>query len=113
MTIISRALPHTVTIQVATTAANRYGDAERSFAAPVTRTANAFVQPVYGTEQNTVEGDTLTGQYFMITDDAELSGYDQVIWEGNTYQVVGPPNRWDIPTTGFHHLEAQLRLVTG
>jgi hypothetical protein len=61
--------------------------------------------------------DPLDERWLMITNHDDVSGVDQIEWADHpagavTFSVDGPTEPTYTPE-GFHHLEAQLRIVTG
>jgi hypothetical protein len=104
--------PHTLTVITPTIATDRYSNETLSYDVPpaTSRTIGGFMQPNVSTE-NTVDRSAVTYAYVVYTNDS-LDARDRVIWEGHTFEVDGPPRRWDTPA-GAHHYETYLRVTEG
>lgn len=108
MSIRRRFLPHTVVVAEPTTTVNAYGTEVPSFAAGVE--VRAFIQPAGGAEALN-DRDAVTTRLTMFTN-GPVTARARVTWDGDTYEVDGPPLRWDTPS-GTTHYQSVLRLVEG
>ncbi len=113
--IPARGLPHTVTVLTPGRVANRYGNEAPDWTAATSRTIAAYVQTPgrsSGGSENFDLRDALIGDRQMYTNDMAVTGYDRVIFNGITFEVLGPAGQWDNPA-GPHHSEIRLRYVEG
>lgn len=57
--------------------------------------------------------DTVTGEWRLLCNiGVDIEAYDQVLSEGRTFEVTGPPETARSPR-GPHHIEANLRWIEG
>jgi len=56
--------------------------------------------------------DALTTGLRLITNELDLTGYDRIAWNGDTYDIDGPPAAVATPA-GTHHLEVRLVHTEG
>jgi hypothetical protein len=107
-------LPHTVTVQRASSSSDRYGNSEPDWSAPSEAEVRAFVQ------QRTLPGEqhadgrqvVVTGWVAFMDPATAIAAGDRVVWDGRTFEVDGVPgSMWT--TTAAHHLEVALRTVDG
>lgn len=66
-----------------------------------------------GTSERTVDRNTVVSTFrLFLPPEAVVDALDRVEVDGESYEVVGEPNRLTTPR-GLHHLELELRLVRG
>lgn len=104
-------LPHSVTWQQPGSRTDGYGTAAADWTDPTETTIAGYMQPLSG-QENTDGRDAQVGDWVLYTLEQAVSGADRIVWAGDTYEVIGPPARFDTPR-GFHHIEARLRIVEG
>jgi hypothetical protein len=106
----------TVTVIRAPLVADRYGGQVRDWTAAVrTDVDGVSIQPTVSTE-DVRDRELLVSRYTLFTTrgrDIDLLATDRIQWNGLVLQVDGDPNRWAAPGGGLHHLEANLKQVTG
>lgn len=107
----ARLLPHTVTWQQPGTRTDGYGNTTADWTGATETALRGFMQPLSG-QENTDARDAQIGDWVLFTDEPAISGADRIVWAGDTYEVIGPPARFD-DLGGFHHIEARLRIVEG
>lgn len=91
-----------------------YGNQTRNYeVGPATSTTiTGRMQQDTGAEPLADGRDPLERRWTFFTNQAGISGYDRIIFDGITFEVEGPP----APTYGaadFHHAEVALRVVSG
>lgn len=107
-------LPHRFTLVRPATATDGYGDTSLNYGAAATRTTNipGLLMQVTGREVTEARNAQI-GTWLLMTNHTDLSGHDRVEWNGDVFEVTGPP---ELPA-GFNgqisHAEAQLRVVEG
>lgn len=111
--MIGRLFTQPVTvIPVSTGLADRYGDATKVAGIPVAtfgyleqRTAVEVI----------VDRDTYSSEWVGFLPEGTVVGpADHLLFDGVSYEVIGPPHRvWNPRTGGEHHVECQLRVVSG
>jgi hypothetical protein len=118
MGVPGRLLPHTVTIVRPATTTDIYGNTTYDYGAGATRTSMAaWMQQNSRTEPLSNGRDPLVQDWLMITNEADVQGYDRIEWTdqaGNnlTFEVDGPPAPVYTPA-GYHHTETTLKVVAG
>lgn len=110
--IPDRLMPHTVTILRAATTTDRYGNEVRDWATATRTTSRAWLEQQKGSE-NTADRDQQRSTWLLILPlGVEISGSDRVEYEGDTFDVVGPPATY-YSVRGPHHIEAELTWIEG
>lgn len=108
-----RTLPHRIVVERPSLTRDRRGDLVMGFDNPTRFTAlPGFFQPTPGNE---LPGDSLgdrTRAPAQLFTNFRLEAGDEVVHEGQRYQVDGPPQHIDSPR-GYHHTESRLLLVKG
>lgn len=109
---ISRLLGDVITLQVPTTSTDAYGSSTFVYSGGTDYPAR--MQQTAGTEV-TKDRDTQVSDWLLfLNPDVPITGDSRVLFNGQTFEVLGPPA---IPTTprtvGPHHIEARLRHVSG
>lgn len=107
-------LIHTVTWIVPSTSTDVYGNTVRSYTAPAATSTSITgrMEQNAGTEPLVEGRDPLERRWTLFTNQAGISGYDRIVFDGLTFEVEGPPS----PAYGagaFHHAEVGLRRVDG
>lgn len=109
----------TVTVVRATTGTDQYGNDTRDWAT-ATRTTVAQVAVLPTTQVEDAAGNRIalsTGWRVFTAPgtDVDLQATDRVEWNGITLEVIGEVARWPHPIRpgAVHHVEADLRRVTG
>jgi hypothetical protein len=73
----------------------------------------AQVEPVSVKEDESGR-DTFTTEYVAFTlPSAALTGTSEVVWDGDSYEVVGEPKQFNSLLGGPHHFETLIRRVEG
>ncbi len=108
---ITDLLTQTVTVQThGAGAADEYGNATDTWSAGVQHKGR--VEQRNATEI-TVDGDVQRSDWLLfLGPEVAIGGRDRVTADGRTFEVVGPPSVARTPR-GPHHLEANLRHVSG
>lgn len=104
--------PHEIVVVTPAVVEDRYHAQTLTYDIPpaTQRTIRAFMQPS-ATQEDMVDRNALTYAYTVYTTEA-LEARDRVTFDGHTYEVDGPPRRWDA-FMGAHHYEALLRVTEG
>lgn len=112
--IPARGLPDTVTVLTAGRWTDRYGNVNVDWDTATSRTITANVQAYPGGrgDETFTERDAATLTRKMFTNDTGIGYLDRVVFEGQTYDVLGQPAVWETPD-GPHHSEVELQLVEG
>jgi len=103
-------LIHTVTWIVPSTSTDTYGNTVRTYGSGTSITGR--MQQDTAAEPLADGRDPLERRWTLFTNQAGISGYDRIVFDGITFEVEGPP----APTYGasdFHHAEVGLRVVDG
>lgn len=106
----------TETVQVwrAPIVAGSYNQQVRNWPGIQVALGRASVQPRFGLE-DIQDRQTTMETFRLISDDAALEGLlttDRIVWRDRTLEVDGVPQKWYY-RRALHHLEANLRVVTG
>ena len=105
-------MPHTATILRAAGKNDKFNknqqvkDWDNATPTPTT----GFFQPFAG-QENEIGGDVQIGDgviYLPLS--ADVTGSDRITVLGDTYEVVGPPERWDTGSI-LDHQRARLKLI--
>ena len=109
---ITRLLGDVVTIKTPTTSTDVYGSTQFVYTSGTDYPAR--MQQTTGVEV-TRDRDTQVSDWLLfLNPDAVISGDSRVVFNGSTFEVLGPPYVVSTPrTVGPHHIEARLRHVTG
>lgn len=106
-------LPDTVTVVTPATGADRRGDAILSYGSDATRVAVRGWMQQQGQSETTGDRDLRVSSWRLFSDSTPgLDALARIEWDGRTFEVVGQPNHLASPR-GYHHTEADLRLVEG
>lgn len=106
-------LPHTVTVVRPADVTDDYGNTVRDYGVAATRTdVLAWLQQDHRSEPRSNGRDPLEQLWLLVTNHADVQGIDRIEHDGTTYEVEGPPEPVYTPT-GYHHLEATLRIFAG
>lgn len=78
-----------------------------------TTVTGSSMQPA-GSAEDTDGRDTVNSRWtWFAPPGTDLRATDRVRWRGHMYEVDGDPQPWDDDRGRPHHLEVQLRRVTG
>jgi hypothetical protein len=111
--IPERLLPLIVTLVRPVTGVDRYGNTSLDYGTAATRTPiRAWVEQQ--TRDEVIEDGRapLIGSWLLITNHGDVKGRDRIEWDGDLFEVAGPPAAVNTPA-GAHHIEATLRRVEG
>lgn len=106
----------TVTIVRAPLAAgNRYGASARRDWTNATRTDSYgwFVQPLSASENDVDREYAASHVRFFGPAGANIESTDRLEFDGDTYEVDGEPARWRDDDGQIHHLQVDVKRVTG
>lgn len=105
---------HDVTLVRAGSTESRYGDSVKDWASSTSTTSKGWVsqrareEVLDGREAQTTEW------VLFLPAGTDVTGLDRVEWEGLTFEVDGPANdAWSPRMNAVHHIEINLRRVTG
>jgi len=102
---------HTVTV-VRPVGKDRHGDSLPGDPSETT-VSGASVQPA-STQEELDSRDTVIAQWVcFMPPGTDITATDQVRFRGDLYDVDGDPQPWDDELGRPHHIEVQLRRVTG
>lgn len=73
----------------------------------------ARLEPSEGTEIVQERDTVITRWKLYLLPDVEISARDRWEQQGKIFEVVGPPQVETRPRQGPHHIEAQLRYISG
>jgi len=105
-------LTQTVTIVRAGTATSRYGDTAKDWTTSTSTTTRGWISQ-RGSDEDPANREAEIGTWVLfVGPDETITGRDRVIWNGTTFEVVGPPTLAYTPR-GLHHHEVTLRVVDG
>lgn len=112
---IARFFVQEVTIVTPSTRTDRYGATVANFATGTTRTdVLGWVARLTENEDRADARDALVSSWALrLPHDAVITGRDRVEWDGDTYELDGPPNKARDGSGAVHHIHARLRLVQG
>lgn len=106
-------LPHLVTIVTPATGTDRRGDQTLSYASDATRANVRGWMQQQGQSETTGDRDLRVSSWRLFSGSTpDLDALARIEWDGLTFEVVGKPNHLTSPR-GYHHTEADLRLVEG
>jgi len=112
-TIPAHVLRQTVTVLRPGTTTDRYGNTTTSWATAARHDVAAWVEQTAASE-NTDQRDGQTADWLaLLAPDADVNGRDRVLFDGKTFEVIGPPTPRNTLRGKTHHLEATLRWVEG
>ena len=113
MPLPDRLLPLSVVLVRPVEAVDRYGNTTYDYGPAATRTTvRAHIDQRVRSEPIADGRDPAVGDWLMFTNHTDLAARDRVEWDGELFEVVGPP--WPVVTpVGVHHVEATLRAVEG
>jgi hypothetical protein len=100
-------LHDTVTRQRGTASEGSHGEPVTDWTAPATAVYPAEVQPVSTAEALAAQQRTETRWKAFLPYYADVEPTDRIVWDGDTYEVDGEPERWKRRAVG-HHLELFL-----
>lgn len=105
----------TITIRNAPLVADpRTGNLRRSWdQATETTLAGCWVQPIGGEEMTQDREHSRTNLRLFAPFSDDLQTTSRVEVDTVTYEVNGEPQRWPGPGGGWHHVEADLKRLTG
>lgn len=104
-------LPHVVIWVRPGTRSDGYGQPTVDWTDTTTTEVRGYMQPV--SQREITDGRAAQiGDWLLLTNELEITGADRITWGGDTFEVIGPPARWDSPR-GPHHAELLLRRVVG
>jgi len=110
-------LPHTVTVVRPAASTDSHGNTVLDYGAGATRTqVRAWLQQDHRSEPLADGRDPLVQRWLLVTNHRDIHGRDRIEWSdmpGVTWEVDGPPAPLYTPSQGYHHLEANLRVVEG
>jgi hypothetical protein len=96
------------------TRTDRYGNTVPDWDTANSVDVLAWVEPVaVGTEN--IEGrSALASEWLLLAAaDTQITGRDRVVYQGQTFDVIGPPVVRKAGRRGPHHVEARLRWAEG
>lgn len=104
-------MPHTVEIQRAVSEPDRYGTLVATTWETIATVAG-FVQP-RGSEEDTDEAEIqiTTGRCFL-PPGTDVKGSDRILALSRTWEVVGPPDNWQVGLL-LDHVRANIRVIEG
>lgn len=111
-------LPQRVTKVRPASTADTYGNAVPDYGDDATRTADipGWLQQSPASEPRAEGRDATVATWLLMTNDTDLLAADHIEWAGPAgalvFEVDGPPEPVYTPA-GLHHIEANLRIVTG
>ena len=105
-------LPHLVTRLRATVTTDRKNVPSFDWSSPLELDLLAYVQPRSSSETFNPEGTRVRSSHVMFCLEQDVTAQDRIVWNGETFLVVGQPARHETPA-GYHHTEADLLLVEG
>jgi len=112
-------LIHTVTVVEPAEITDAYNDTTYDYGgAAARRTISAWLQQDQRTEQFSDGRDPLDERWLLITNEPVIPGNARIEWPDHpagpvTFEVDGPTAPTYRPGTGFHHVEARLRIAAG
>jgi hypothetical protein len=118
MTMVpDRLLVHDVVLVEPVIAADAYNDQTYDYSNGTRTDIKAWLQQDQRLEQFRDGRDPLDERWLLVTNHETVSGHARIEWAGHpagtvTFSVDGPTEPAYTPA-GFHHLEAQLRIVSG
>src|SRR5881392_4176483 len=106
-----------VTVVRPGTTTDRYGNSSKDWTAATSEPVKAWISQRNTTEDPGTSGTggregQLSDWVVYFDPDVIVTAGDRVMWEGDTFEVVGKPLPGKTPR-GPHHTEATVRLVTG
>lgn len=105
-------LPYVVTIVKAGEKTDRYGNTVKDWATATRTDTRAWIEQ-RSRNEDTDDRDQLTSTWLLVVPlGNDLDGLDRVEYNGDTFEVVGPPDVVHTPA-GPHHIEATLRWLVG
>lgn len=105
-------LSDTVTRQRGTVGEGSHGEPVIDWSTPVTAVYSAEVQPVSTAEALAAQQRTETRWKAFLPWGADVVATDRIVWDGDTFEVDGEPERWKFKAVG-HHLELFLVRFEG
>lgn len=108
--------PLTITIVRAPLAsAGRYGGAARRDWDAATRTPSPgwAMQPLSASENDLDREYAATHTRWFGPADADVAATDRIEFDGETFEVDGPPARWRDDDGTVHHVQVDVKRVTG
>lgn len=109
---LSSLMVHDVTVVHAATITDRYGNLTKDWTNPTRTTVRGWVARRSETEVVDGREAEVSDWVVFLPTGTVITGGDRVEWNGNVFEVNGPPNEAWTPR-GPHHIEAQLSAVTG
>lgn len=100
-------LTDTVTRQRGTVSDGAHGEPVTDWTTPSTAVYRAEVQPLSTVEALAAQQRTETRWKAFLDYTADVLATDRIVWDGDTYEVDGEPERWKRRAVG-HHLELFL-----
>lgn len=111
-------LPHLVEVEHPGTKLDRYENEVDDWSASTRTNAQAWMQQNTGSE-DTDQRNAQIGEWLLLCnpwdvdgDPLTVHGKDRVHWNGQTWEVIGPPGPAYTPTE-LHHYEIRLQSVEG
>lgn len=105
---------HDVTLVRAASATSRYGDEVKDWANATRVDTIGWVAQRDRDEDVDSREAQVRSYVVYLPPGTDVTGLDRVEWDDLTFEVEGPPNRaWSPKMRGEHHLELDIRLVTG
>lgn len=83
-----------------------YGD-------PVSTVVKGSVQPLSSTEQNQYSQETSQLYNLYLDPTVIIDEKDTVLWNEQTWEVLGVPMKWTSSFSALNHFQCVLRLVRG
>ena len=111
---INRLMTRPVTVLRAAQRTDRYGNVLRDDWDNPTRTATVgWDYQQSGIEILDGRNAQVSAHILYLPAGTVIDGSDRVEIDGDTFELTGPPRRARRPTTGEHHVEADLKRVDG
>jgi head-tail adaptor len=106
-----------VTLVRPATTVDRYGNTVKDWTNATSTDVKAWISQRNATEDPGTSGTggrqgELSDWVVYLHSDVTITAGDRIMWEGDTFEVIGKPLPGKTPR-GPHHLEATVRLTTG
>jgi head-tail adaptor len=105
-------LTDTVTVVSPVTGTDDYGNTGVTWDAATRRNAAGRIEPLSSQEVLASRDEIIADWRLFLGPDNPITTYNRVEWSGKTFEVRGAPAVESTPD-GPHHIEVNLRYVTG
>lgn len=109
---LDRLMVQAVTILTPGAGTNRYGDPSKDWATATETETRGWISQRIRSEDLDGREAQITGWVLFLPAATTITGRDRVLWDDLTFEVDGPVLPAHTPR-GLHHLEVNLRAVTG